>query len=375
MSEFFNIIKEEYKKLFTDFGAILIMVIGVFMYSIFYALPYYGEVLRDVPVGVVDFDYSQASRKLIRFLDANENINITKHFSDVESAKIDFDKGKINAYVVIPNNFEKDVLRSKPVHIALYSDSAYFLTYRQMASSVITTAKILGVGIELEKYKKKGVGNSTSLVLPFDFVQVSLFNPSGGYLSYVYPAVLILILQQTLLVGLGLLYGTSRENNEKCISKNIPICIFARSTAHVLLYLFHSIFYFIILPLLLNYPLNCKEPFLCLFFLIIYFYTISFLAQTLIYFFKNRETSLMLLVVTSLPMAFLAGYIWPKECMPIWLNFVAQFIPSTSAITIFTRLNQMGASFFDVLNPIFVLFVLFILYFITACYTSKKIYK
>lgn len=40
-----------------------------------------------------------------------------------------------------------------------------------------------------------------------------MFNSTGGYGNALLPGVLILILQQTLLLGIGLAAGTARENN------------------------------------------------------------------------------------------------------------------------------------------------------------------
>ncbi len=53
---------------------------------------------------------------------------------------------------------------------------------------------------------------------PLPLISFPLFNATGGYATYVVPAVLVLMLQQTLLIGVGLLSGTQRE---KGFNKNI----------------------------------------------------------------------------------------------------------------------------------------------------------
>lgn len=42
---------------------------------------------------------------------------------------------------------------------------------------------------------------------------MSLFNPQNGFATFLIPAVLILIIQQTLLLGVGMAAGTAREHN------------------------------------------------------------------------------------------------------------------------------------------------------------------
>ncbi len=46
---------------------------------------------------------------------------------------------------------------------------------------------------------------------PLPVVDRPLYNPAEGYASYIVPSILVLILQQTLLIGIGLLGGTARE--------------------------------------------------------------------------------------------------------------------------------------------------------------------
>ena len=71
---------------------------------------------------------------------------------------------------------------------------------------------------------KAGIPKKQALALkqPFEFVQVPLFNSIGGYKSYVYPVILILIRHQTFVLGLGLMQGTRNEIKEKyCMLEQI----------------------------------------------------------------------------------------------------------------------------------------------------------
>src|SRR5574344_2108845 len=196
IKKFFDIAIKEFLGIFKDHGAILIMVFGALTYALFYAIPYAHEVLRDVPVGVVDLDNTQMSRKLIRMMDSNEYIAVSERPVTIDSAKKDFYSGKIRSYVVIPRNFEHDIFRGKPVKVSMYSDSSYLLIYRQVANGVITSAMTMGAGVEVAKLMKQGLSKEQAITLkmPFDFVQMPLFNPSSGYASYIYPVVIVLIL-------------------------------------------------------------------------------------------------------------------------------------------------------------------------------------
>lgn len=82
-----------------------------------------------------------------------------------------------------------------------------------------------------------------------------------------------------------------------------------------------------------------------------------------------------MLVVTSLPLIFLPGFVWPKEAMPLWLIVGSKFIPATSAMDGLTRVNQMGANFSQVQGDFWILIALCILYFALACQAIKKLCK
>ncbi len=380
--------KNEIISMFKDPGALLIMVGGVFMYSLFYLVPFSNQILRDVPVGVVDFDNSSLSRELIRNLDSNEFIKVFSRPRDMKDAETQFYENKIKAYVLIPKDFEKDIFRGGNSFVSLFEDSSYLIIYKQVTTGVQTTAGALGAKLEIGKFMKKGLSKQQAMriKLPFEFVQVPLYNPAGSYENYIYPLVLILILQQTMLVGAGLLGGTKREFCEKARKKgdltahfceftqNPMEIVLGRSFAYVSLYLFYSIFCFLAYPSLFVYAMTYNIGLLYLF-LVPFFFSVSFLAQALVYFYTERENSLMILVVVSLPMIFLPGFVWPKESMPFWVISFSKFIPATSAMDGLTRVNQMGASFPQVQVDFYWLIGLCILYFILACKVTKNLCK
>ncbi|MCV5307271.1 ABC transporter permease, partial [Escherichia coli] len=64
--------------------------------------------------------------------------------------------------------------------------------------------------------------------------------------------------------------------------------------------------------------------------------------------FTRRDLPTQVVLISSLPLVFLAGFIWPLELIPAPLNWLAQWVPTIPAIEGFLRLNQMGADFAQV---------------------------
>ncbi len=375
MKKLLGIIKDEYAHFFYESGAMLIMIIGVVAYSIFYMFPYSTEVIKDVPIGVIDFDGSSMSQEFVRNLNATDSCEVTIAPLSINDAKMHFYQGKIKGYVVIPKDFEKDIKRGKQATVSMYADSSYLIIYKTVYTGILQTAGYFGAKIEIGKLLKQGVPKQIAMTLnqPFEFVSVPLYNPAGGYATYVYPVILILILHQTLLVGIGLMQGTRRELKERyCLKKeDTAITLFGRSTAYVLLYLFYSIFYFIIYPAIVVYPMSYNLlPLLLL--LIPLFYGAAFFSHTISYFFRKRESSLLVLVVTSLIFIFLPGLIWPREAIPTLVNIFSFFIPATCGVDGIIKVNQMNATFWQVRYDFLWLIFLCVLYFKLAIWAINK---
>jgi len=376
----FRFFKKEYlfelKRIFTDPGAILILVLAAILYSAVYSLPYSTEVIKDVPIGVCDNDNTKTSRDFIQKIDSNPYVQIVSRPINLEEAKRQLNKQEIYAYVEIPSNFAKDIKQGEKTSVSVYTDSGYLIVYRQIMTNLNLVTGTVSKGIEIKNIVKE-TGNFDKAIdaaMPVNISETPLFNSAGGYESYIFPSVLILILQQTMLVGIGLLCGTDREKGLfKGISeKEIPFMVLARSSAYVTIYLFHSGLYFLVIPKICGYPLYMNIPLLILL-IIPYLYSTAFLGQTLTFFFEKRESSLISLVVLSLPLAFLPGIIWPKEAIPELIRWLSMLLPSTSGVDAIVKVNQMGAGLKEIGLPLSVLILLMVCYFFTAKMVFKKL--
>ena len=366
----------ELKKIFTDQGSLLIMVTGAVAYSLIYGMTYFNQVVREVPIGIIDQDKSAMSRQLIRDIDATEQIKVTLRANNIPSAVNEYSKDKIKAFVIIPEDFEKDILSGKSADVVLEADSSYMIVYRQVYTGVMTTVATLSTKVAIVKNTLKSKDLNTAFVnqMPFEYIQIPLFNPSSGYENYVFPTILILILQQTMLVGVGLLNGRRREKEDSfCeITDDETQIVLGRAFAYVFLYTIYSSFYFLVYPYWFGYGLYLN---LALMFpvMLLFLFATAFLSQALGIFFNNKEDSLLALVMSSITLVFLAGIVWRKEDIPFLLRVVSEFIPSTRGVDALVRINQMGANLSQVLESVLCLTALTILFYFLAKLTVKKL--
>jgi ABC-2 type transport system permease protein len=81
--------------------------------------------------------------------------------------------------------------------------------------------------------------------------------------------------------------------------------------------------------------------------------------------FKHPETPTLIFVGTSLPQFFLAGFSWPREAIPSFLTAYYVF-PADFAIDGIVRIDQLGASLWEVARDWRGLWILAVVYFTLA---------
>ncbi len=57
---------------------------------------------------------------------------------------------------------------------------------------------------------------------------------------------------------------------------------------------------------------------------------------------------MMPVLTSSLPLLFMAGFVWPSSMLPSPIYYLAQLIPSTPGIQGYLSLNQMGADLYQI---------------------------
>lgn len=375
----------EYQNIFSDAGVLSLFVLAHLIYPILYPLPFYKghDVVRNVPVAVVDFDKSTLSRQFIRMCDAHENINIVVNHTSLEEAEKDFYNNRINGIVVIPEDFSSNIYSNQKATVSVYCDASYFYLYRQVLTGVKFAASYMSAGIQIQRFQAKGLSRPAAMAArdPVPLMTFPLFNPSNSYTNYLIPALLILILQQTLLIGIGFLGGLSYE--KKRYHYFLPVIsykggiisvILGKAGAYMSIFLLHSIYFFGIIFRFHNLPMK-SNLFILMVFIIPFLLAVIFLGISLSTIFRTREMAMLLMLSTSMPFILISGFSWPMLAMPSWLRTIALLLPSTSGIDGFMKISVLGAGLRDVRSEWLILWGLVIIYFLLSVYSMKTIIR
>lgn len=378
MNSVFYICQKELKAVFKDQGVLIFFLLVPLAYPLLYAFIYTGEVVREVPAAVVDMNKSTLSREFIRNVDATPDVKIQSHCADMEEAKLLLKESKVYGVIYIPESFSSDITKGIQTQVTLYCDMSGMLYYK-----AILTAST-EVSLKMNKaIKVKRAGNTTDRqdeisATPITYEAVNLFNPQAGYASFLLPAVLILIIQQTLLLGVGLSAGTARENNR--FRDLVPLSrqyqgtlriVLGKSSAYFIIYAIVSAYILCVVPKIFSLVQIAQAGTLAAF-ILPYVLSCIFFAMTCSIFIHHREACMMIYVFTSVPLLFISGVSWPGSAIPAFWIVISWLFPSTFGINGYIAINSMGATLDQVLPEFRALWIQTGVYFLTTCIVYRR---
>jgi ABC-2 type transport system permease protein len=361
--------KAEWLRVLGTRSAFSLLFLAPLVYGVYYPQPYLNQILRKLPIAVVDNDLSNLSRQIVETLDASGVLSVAVRARTLAEARAAIDRGKAFAAVEIPAETERDVLKGITAHIPIYADATYLFVFRSTASGVATAVEALTSDLVSRGARSDGslVKAKLAGLSPADVLLQPIFNPVGGYASYIVPAAFLLILQQTLLIGAAMLTRGALAKGGGAFAG-----VLGRGIAHLTIYLPALALYLIVLPRFYGFSTLGHLP--QLFALAtVFLLATSFMGQAIGAWFTRPENATLLLLATSLPQFFTAGFAWPREAIPAEAIALGRFFPADFAIDGLVRINQLGAGIWEVAHDWLGLWCLTLAYFTLAVISAFAI--
>ena len=366
---------DELRSLFSDSGALLLLVFATMIYTTIYSIAYGSEVVRDVPIAVVDNDNTSMSRELIKGVEDGPDTRVAYETESLNRAKQLFYEGKIFGILHIPNNYERTLLAGEQANVSLMIDGTHLMLYSHIMQQGVADVLTTGADVEVSRLLKDGTNAATipSLVEAISYNANVLYNPNMGYGSFVMPSILIVIIQQTLIIGLALMAARRRERGAIITTKPI-ISALSKILVYTMIYGINlTIILGIIWPIF-DFP-NMGSTTNVVILLLIYMVSATTLGIATSHLFTRRESPLMLLLWSSIPILLVAGVSYPYEALPEWLYTIGRILPSSSAVDAFIEINSMGASLADVSSEITTLLALAAIYLTCAIIAESRLHR
>ncbi len=355
-----------------DEGVLLFCLVVPLAYPLLYSWIYNNEVVHEVPVVVVDQSHSHQSRQFIRMCDASPDVRVYCYAADLDDAQSLVSRQVVKGIYYIPKDFASHLNRMEQGTVSVYCDMALMLTYKAIYQTAIAVSQQMGAQIQTKLAGKYTVREEQITTSPMEVEEVSIFNPQGGYGSSVLPAVLILIIQQTLVLGIGLAAGTARERNRysdiipfhRCYS-SVARIITGKALCYLMVYAVMGAFLVLVVPKLFHFlQLADWQDLLAM--MIPYTLSCVFFGLAVSCLVHYRENVMLLVVFLSLPLLFMSGISWPQSAIPGYWQGVSWLFPSTFGIRAYTRMNTMGATLGDVVTEVRCLWALVVFYLVLA---------
>ena len=378
-----NVIRHEWKAIATNPAILLVLAGGIFLYGLLYNYMYAPNLVRKAPVAVVDLSHSALSQEYVRWLDAAPQTSVYAQTPNILEARKWMKKGEVTGILYIPSDFETHVARGETSVFTLYAATDAFLNFKglQEASSrvmlAVNDAHRRAGTVFLPPQGLLAVASST----PVSVSGTALYNYTEGYGSYLIPAVMIVIIFQTMLMVIAMLTCEEAEQRREGIHsmrarslKDMLCIVSGRTFVYVMLYVVFSMFLLGLLPHIFSIP-NIGSGWDIVTMMIPFLLATSFFALAVSRWFTDSEAPLLMIAFFSVGYIFLSGVSYPLELMPWYWQAAHYVFPVAPAVLAFVKLNSMGGSLADIWPQMLTLWIQVIIYGAWAVYTTRRVYK
>ena len=374
----FQIWYREIGNIFRDKGIMIFILFVPLAYPLLYSYVYTNEVVREVPVAVVDESHSELSRELLRKMDASPDMKIVAYCDNLSAAQEMIRRQEVYGIVRIPSDFTRELWKGNQAPIGLYCDMSSMLYYKALLLTATNVSLEVNKDIKVNHYLPSTPDRQAEITrMPIDYDYVPLYNPQSGFAAFLIPPVLMLIIQQTLLLGIGMSTGNSREHHMGSVIpfhpwyKNPVHIVIGKALPYFMLYIILGVYMFAVVTRLFTLPqLGHFTTFIA--FLVPFVLACIFLAMVLSSFIYRREDSILLLVFLSVPMLFLSGLSWPASDMPAFWKYFSYLFPSTFGMNGYVRITSSGARLSDISSEYIALWIQAGVYFLLACWFYRR---
>ena len=376
----FKVAFAEWKLFYTDPAAILLLVVAGVLYAFYYPTPYINQTVSKVPVAVVDLDHTAMSRDLIRMASAAQQIEVKSIYSEMNEAEAAMAREEIYGFMVIPENMEKNIRAKEQVTMNIFTHGAYVMLHGAIGTAFSTCALTVGATNKVKQIalgKKVPSAKAIAMRDPIPLSIQTMFNSSGSYSNYVVPSVLVVILQQSLIIGICVLGGSrahrrfrKKMRDSAVENETAEYRYFGRALAYFLHYCSFILFYHCIIYNLFDFPRR-GELLPMVVFSIVFLASVINLGMVVSQVYVRRESSMQLFLYLSIPILFLANFSWPSYLMPRWMVSISYILPSTFAVPAWLSIEQMGADIYEVAPRLYQLAIQAVVYLVLGLILTR----
>lgn len=315
----------------------IIATVGIMTFLYVFFFSFMGEgAPQSLPIGVVDHDHSNISRRLIREVNTTPYVDIRQQYTSFEEARDAMQRGKIYAFFVIPENFYADILAFQQPKMSFYMNQAYLMGGSLSMKELTTMANLAPAAVQRELFRARGYNDKTimGLIQPVVVDSHLIGNPYLNYPSYllttVFPGILglIILLVTTYSIGVELKNKTSRQWL-KTAGKSYWTALAGKLLPHTLLYIIIYMVGVFLMFFVFRFPMEGSLAFYMLG-AVVFIVTMQCLGVFFIGVMPVISTGLSLAILYGILAVTMSGFTYPLEYMPPAIQGLAVLFPMRS---------------------------------------------
>lgn len=361
------------RNIFHDEGVMLFFIALPLSYPIVYTLIYNPEVVKNVPLAIVDNSRTSDSRELVRMIDADEYTGVYGYAVDLNEARQWMKERKVYGILEIPHDYANRIGRAEQAVLPLYCDMSLLLRYRSILFAMTDIQLALGADIRTNTINGSPVAFPAQAVgATVDTESFFLGNPTQGFASFVMIGIVVLILQQSIVLGMMMLGGGANERRRlNCgvdpdePSGPMSAIVLARTLCMAVIYLPLMVYILHVVPEMFSLP-HYGSAWQYLPFMFPLVLASGFMGQMFSPLVTERESAFLVWVFTSVLFLFLSGLTWPRSAMSDGWYLFGSLVPATWGVDGFVQINSNSATLSQVLPNYLTMWGLTIAYYVIA---------
>lgn len=367
MEKFIRLIKVEFKRIFSNNVLLAIFFGAPILYGLLFGYVYEQAKVLNLPIAIIDQDYTPTSTKIIDAFDDNEALLVKSVRFSPGNILQEMPFEQYAAVVTIPSNFEADIFQKRHPEVRVDLNMANLLNANTASTHIQTVLLTMNAGMEIEGLKKQGM-HASQAKQSYESYKINfnkLYNSTGNYVTFMLPGLLAGIMQQVIFLAMALVFARDFEDGyfTNLVGENrwslyhialkatpffllLPIMWFAVSM---------FIPYFNIDANVFNFPML----------LLVVLLTLASMAIGMLFSIAipSQLKATELLMVISTPAFVLSGFTWPTLAIPDFITDIAQFIPLTQFLSGFRKIAFYGGDISSIAVEIKMLLVIILVAF------------
>lgn len=367
----------EVRTIAKDHSLLLTLLLAPLLYAFFYGSIYINKEEVNVPLAVVDDDQSALSRLLTEQFNNTQSIHVVGA-KDVQAAQEMLNREEVQGYIYLQQGLEEKVMGLQQANIVLAVSVSRFLPPSDLLSAVTQVSMTVSAGVRLKYFQKRGVTEAIAMqeTNPVALDYRPLFNERTSYGAYLLPGLLMLILQQTLLIGLAASMARERQENTmkelyQMAGNRFTTAFSGKGAFYFILYAGYALFFLTVNFSILKLPI--RGDYFSLALLIgLFIATLIPMAMWLGTLFKTTLLAVQIMGFSTYPFFLITGYAWPYAELPLFLQALSALLPTTPFLQAYTTIVQQGGSLAQVMPQVAHLAALWLAYALFLAINVKR---